>query len=314
MSLGRLTGSHDSVPRAPATRWSGDFAARRQAHAPMTNSTQAHLPRAQNWPARHEEEPQEGAAGRADDDVAAADACIGRPRFARLHASIAERQLDWGWQQCPDAARLSDERERSEAGHAGTGFSARAVWLGGIAFVLLAAGIISALATVQSSRPLPFEIWARGDLMQRAGAMPGAMPGSAVLPGRSAGAPDDALMGSAGPDPIAALVEPVAARAEPAATPASASAEREAGEVDAALASDARLEPAEIEVAVLGPILASAATAEKLVADLALAPTAGVRTRAGRLFPEPPRPVLKPTLVSSLQREPDETARPAPRP
>jgi hypothetical protein len=221
-----------------------------------------------------------------------------------LHASIAERQLDWAWQQCPDAALRSDESERREVEHAGQGFSARALWLGGVAFALLAAGIIAALATVQSSRPLPFETWARGDLMQRAGEMPGTMPRGATAAGQPAGAPEGALIGRS----IAALVEPVAPRPEPVATPASASP----GEVDAALALDARLEPSEIEIALLGAILASAATAEKLAANLPLSrvslATAGVGTRAGRLIPEPPRPVFKPTLVSSSQRKPDDAA------
>ena len=130
----------------------------------------------------------------------------------------------------------------------------------------------------------------------------------------AAGQPEGALMGRSEHGSIAALGEPVAPRPEPVATPASASP----GEVDAALALSARLEPSEIEIAILGAILASAAMAEKLAANLPVSrvslATAGVGTRAERLIPQPHRPVFKPTLVSSSQREPDDAARPPSRP
>jgi hypothetical protein len=301
MSL-RLTGSDDS---------SRDVAAI-QCQAQMTHSIQAGWAREQNGSAIHEQGPQVGSGSLPENVIAINGGSIDRPSFARFHASVAERQLDWGWQQCPDAAGPSHESQRNEPGHAGTGFSARALWLGGIAFAVLAVGILATVATVQSSRTLPFEAWARGDLMQRAGGMPGAMPRDAMVPGQSAGAPQRALMGRAGHDPIAALAGPVAARPEPAATPASA--DREPGQDLAALAPDAKPDPSDLEIAILGPILASAATAEQLAANLPLAPRAGVGTRAERLLNEPPRPVFKPTLVSSSQQEPNEAARPLSRP
>lgn len=316
MSLRRLTGSHHSSRHAAVSPAWGAFAARRQAHSQMTDSIQAYPPREQNGSARHQQQRQ-GDAGRLPENRAATNgAYIDRPCFPRLHASIAERQLDWGWQQCPDSASPSGESLRNEPGSAGKGLSARALWLGGVAFALLAAGMISALATFQSSRPLPFEAWARSDLIQRAGSMPGAMARDAIARGHFVGAPESELTGRAGHDPIAALLESGAARGGAAATPASASADREPADADAALASDARLEPFDLEVAVLGPILASAATADKLAVNLAVSrpsrSTAGIHDQG--LLPEPPRPVFKPTLVSSSSREPVEAARPRPRP
>jgi hypothetical protein len=284
MSLGRLTGSHDSVQRTGATRSSAAFAARRGAHAPMTNSILARVAREQKWPAGHEREPQEGAAG-PPENHGAADACSGRPRFARLRAAIAERQLDWGWHNSFDSKRAQDESERSAAKSAETGLSARKLWVGGIAFALLAAALISAVASVQSGR-LPFEAWARGDLMQLAGVVPGAVPPGPRVAHRVAGLRERALM-----------VAPPAA-------------DRAGEEVDAALASQHQ-ERADVEVAILGPILASAAAAARLAADLPVPTTAA---RAERLLFEPPRPLLKPTLVSSFQPESDATTRRRSRP
>jgi hypothetical protein len=163
------------------------------------------------------------------------------------------------------------------------------MWLGGIAFALLAAGVISAVAMIQSSRPLPFETWAR-DL----GGMPGTTSTAAMVARQLAGAPESAR-----------VVAPT-------------SPDHEARRGDAALGSHARLERSDIIIAGLGPILASPAAAERLAADLRLRAvsvrTGKVGTGAERVPHEPARPVFKPMLVSLSRGELDEPARPPSRP
>jgi hypothetical protein len=221
------------------------------------------------------------------------DARIERPRFDRVRASITERQLDWAWHNSLDAANHLAESEPSGARPTDTGFRRRAMWLGGIAFALLAAGVIWAVAMIQSSRPVPFETWAR-DLTQRAGGMPGITSIAAMVARQLAGTPESAR-----------VVAPTLPAHEP-------------GEVDAALGSHARLEPSDIVIAGLGPILASAAAAERLAADLRLprvsVPTAKAGTGAERVLHEPPRPVFKPIPVLLSRGELDEPARPPSRP
>jgi hypothetical protein len=175
------------------------------------------------------------------------------------------------------------------------------LWFGGIAFVLVAAGIISAIATVQSGRPLPFETWAGLALLQHEDGATGAMTTTAGGANQLPGAPEGALR--AQPGPIAARHEVIAALA-------GVVAAHEHGEVDAALVSDASLAPSHVEIPGLGPILASATAAEQVAANLAMLSltSAGVGTGAERMLAPPPRPVFKPALLSSSQ--PDETARP----
>jgi hypothetical protein len=268
-----LTGSDHPIRPPAAIRPPSAMAVRGNVHAHMAASVQAHRGREQNWSAGYERNRHEAATGSRDNGVADGRARRGRPQFARLHASIAERQLDWAWHNSPDTAKASAERERAEAKSADTGPSARASWLGGIAFALLAGGIIAAVATIQSSRPLPFETWARDDLMQRADGVPGRMPTNGTA--------------------AALIVAPTAA-------------DGQRGEVDAALGSHARLQPSDIDIAGLGPILATAAVAERLAADPpsphGWVSTAGVETRAGPLLPEPPRPVFKPAPTSPSER------------
>src|SRR5918994_457927 len=144
MPFRRLTGSDRSIRQATATGSTGAFAMRRDAHAHMANSMQARLARGRNLSTGHDQSSQKAATGLLENDFANGRARIGRPRFARLHASIAERPLDWAWHASPDIAGLSDKSERSEAGSAETGFSGRALWLGGLAFALLPAGVIFA--------------------------------------------------------------------------------------------------------------------------------------------------------------------------
>jgi hypothetical protein len=288
MPFRRPSGSYDSI-RPAAARSSGAVPMRRDAHAQAAEPIQAYLAGERKWPATNERDRGEAATGLPENEVAGGRTRIERPRFARLHASIAEQQFDWAWQQCPDAALTSGESERSEASPTGTGFSARALWLGGIAFALLAAGMIWALAMVHSGRPLPFETWARRDLMQRADGMP-------MAPRH---------------DAIAALVGVGAARPEPVAAPAFA--DHLPAEIDAALGAPGRVASSDVDIAGVGPILASAAAAEELAADLPMRalPGAVVGIRAERLLPGPPRPVFKPTLVSSSHGNSEQPARPA---
>jgi hypothetical protein len=285
MPFRRPSGSDHSIRQA---RSSGAGANRRDARAQMTESIGAHLACDQNWPATHRRDRRRAAAELLEDDVAAGCARIGRPTFARLQASIAEQQLDWAWQPSSDSATPRGERERSGARITDAGVSTRALWLGGILFVLVAAGVIAAVATVQSSLPVPFETWARRDLMQRA-------DGSAAVP------PYDTTAGLAG-----------VGTARPESVPAPAVAEHVPAEIDAALGAPGRLEPSDIDIAGVGPILGSAATAKEFAARLATGSLPGVMiaSRGGRLLPGPPRPAFKPTLVSS-RGEPEEPARPA---
>jgi hypothetical protein len=288
MPFRRPSGSYDSIRQAAAARSSDAVAMRRDAHAQVAESMRSYLAREQKWPATHEQERHNAATELLEDDVAAGRARIERPSFARLRASIAEQQMDWAWQSSPAIAKARGRRERREAGLTRAGFSARALWLGGIAFALLAAGMISAVATIQSSRPLRFETWAPRDLMPRA-------EGMHVAPRY---------------DAIMALAAVGAARPEPVDAPAFAN--RASAEIDAALAPPGRLEPSDIYIAGVGPILASAATAKEFAARLATRSLPGViiASRAERLLPGPPRPAFKPTLVSS-RGEPAAPPRPA---
>jgi hypothetical protein len=290
MSLRRLTCSDHAIRQAAASQSSGVVGIARDSPAQMPDLIRAYLARQQNWPATHEYNRHKAATELLANDVAAGRARIERPHFAKFNASIAKQQLDWAWHHSPDCAGPPDESERIADGPADGGFSARTLWLGGIAFALLAAGMISAVATFQSSRPLPFETWAWDDLMQRAEVMPGATSANAMVARQLAGA---RVVATTVPD-------------------------HEPGEVDAALGSHARLERSDIVIAGLGPILASAAAAERLAADLRLppvsVPTAKVGTGAERVLHEPPRPVFIPMLVSLSRGELDEPARPPSRP
>ena len=289
MSLRHLTGSDGSVQHAPAARLSGAVAIPPHAHAQMANSVRADRVHKQNWPARHEREHHETTTGLPDKDLPTCCARIERPRFDRVRASIAERQLAWAWHNSLDTANHLAESEPSGAKPSDTRFPRRAMWLGGIAFALLAAGVIWAVAMIESSRPLPFETWAR-DLRQLAGGMPGITSTVAMVARQLAGTPESAR-----------VVAPTLPDHEP-------------GEVDAALPSHVRLEQSDIVIAGLGPILASAAAAERLAADLRLPPAsvppAKLGTGAERVLHEPPRPVFKPMLVSLPPGELDLPARP----
>ena len=113
------------------------------------------------------------------------------PVLRRLHASIAECPMEWAWQHPPSVVIDPGEKERSAGNLLNAGRFARGPWLGGVAFALLAAGVISAVAMVQSGRSLPAgEVPPPATLM--AAHVPGAhQPGPAeapVSPGRVASA------------------------------------------------------------------------------------------------------------------------------
>ena len=87
-------------------------------------------------------------------------------------------------------------------GPADRGVSARTLWLGGITFAVLAAAIVSGLATVQAIRPLLFEIWAQRNLIQITDGIPGAMTTNAQDPDQLVRGPEAAP--NAGPGLVAA--------------------------------------------------------------------------------------------------------------
>jgi hypothetical protein len=292
-----------------ATRAAGAFAVRPSVRACPTDSTQSHLTHERTWSVRHERVRPE-AAILLENAVAAGRTRRERPRFARLHASIAERPLEWDWQHSPDNARPPGQRERI-ARPANAGLAAGGLGLAGVGFVLLAIGVISAVATVQSSRPLPFETWARHDLMQGAGDLAGGTSTDAMGAGQFASPP------MIGGESVAAQYDSTAAL-RPGAAAASIAAAVEREPADAALAWESGRESPEVDIAALGPILASAAAAAKLAAEWPLPPTtvaqAVPESPSEGLLLEPPRPVFKPTLVFSYQPEADAPARPRSRP
>jgi hypothetical protein len=142
---------------------------------------------------------------------------------------------------------------------------------------------------IQSTRPLPFETWAR-DLRQLAGGVPGITSTVTMVARQLAGARESAR-----------VVAPTSPDHEP-------------REVDAALGSHVRLEQSDIVIVGLGPILAGAVAAERLAANLRLQPVsvppAKVGTGAERVLHKPPRPVFKPIRVSLSGGELEEPARP----
>ena len=175
MSVPRLSCSDLAVPQAAARQPSGGIAIERAAPAQLTDLIGAYLARQQNnWLTTHEQD-REATTELLENDVAAGRELIEGPRFAKVgNASIAKQQLDGPCQHRPDDEGSSGENERMADGPADRGASAHTLWLGGIAFAVLAAAIVSGLATVQAIRPLPFEIWAQRNLIQITDGIPGA--------------------------------------------------------------------------------------------------------------------------------------------
>ena len=174
MSVPRLSCSDLAVPQAAARQPSGGIAIGRAAPAQLTDLVRAYLARQQNnWLTTHEQD-REATTELLENHVAAGRVLIEGPRFPRWDASIAKQQLDWPCQHCSDGPGLPGESERMADGPADRGVSARTLLLGGIAFAVLAAAIISWLTAVEAIRPLPFEIWAQHDLIQSTDGIPGA--------------------------------------------------------------------------------------------------------------------------------------------
>jgi hypothetical protein len=241
----RAVGSNFSISHALGTRSSGAFTVRRHVPVYAGNAAQTEASVVPNRPMRHEGDQQEAAT-----DIDPGRTQMGRPRFARLHASIAECPMEWARQHPRSVVIRPGEREGLVAKLVNASFSARMPWLGGVAFALLAAAIISTVALVQSGRSPP--------------------AGEA----RSAGL-------------LTAGHERGVARPGPPEAPASAPAGREGGTIDTAVAPGGAAPV--VEIALLGPVLASAGEAQEVAAKLpmrtAAVPAAAVQAGANA----PPR-------------------------
>jgi hypothetical protein len=269
MPYRRLTGTEYATPQAGASRSSGTLAMQRHPDGHAASPTPPYLRREQNWSVQ-ERYHQDAAGRRLEDDVVIGRTRTGRPRFARVQASIAERPSEWAWQYSREIAGPSAQRGRVAPRPADAGMSTRALWLGGGALILLASGVIAAIAMVQSSRPVPFETWAQRDLMHDPGAVPDLASSAASI---------------------------------------SDAADRQRGAADAGLAPETGVSSPEVEIAALGPILASATAAEEVTARLPLPAAAPAAVAAEASDPRPlrapPRPVFKPPLMTSDHQEVD---------
>jgi predicted nucleic acid-binding Zn-ribbon protein len=201
MPVPRLSCSDPVVPQVAARQPSGGIAIGRADPDQMTDLIRAYLARQQNWLTTHEQD-REATTELLKNDVAAGRALIEGPRFARSDASIAKQQLDWPCQHRPDDEGPPGESERMADGPADRDVSARTLRLGGIAFAVLSAAIVSGLATVQAIRPLPFEIWAQRNLIQITDGIPGATTTNAQNPDQLVRGPEGAP--NAGSGPVAA--------------------------------------------------------------------------------------------------------------
>jgi hypothetical protein len=265
MPFRRPIGSDRSISPAVGTQSSGAFAMRPNAPVATANAAQTDPQPEPDRSLQHERS-QPGAATRAlENHVDSGRAHARRSRFARLHALIAESPMEWAWQHPPSVVIDPGEKVRSAGNLLNAGRFARRPWLGGVALAMLAAGVISTVAVVQSGRSPP-----AGEVPPPAKVTAAHEPG-AHLPG-----PPEA--------PVAAPVGPERGAIDPA-SPAASSA------------------PA-LDIALLGPVLASAGEAAEVAAKLPMRTAAAhAEARAARLLREPPRPVFKPTLVSSMDAD-----------
>ena len=267
MPYRRPIGSDRSISPAAGPRSSGAPTMQRSVPRPA-NATQTQPRRQPNRSVQYERNQPEAATSLLENDVGCSRAQMRRPRFAKLNASIAECPMEWAWQHPPSVVTDPVERGRSVGNPASAGLFARQPWLGGVAFALLAAGVISAVATVQSGGLLP------------AGEVPTART-------------------------LTAGHEPGADRPAPAAAPGSAQAGRERGATNTTVAPAGAARA--VEIALLGPVLASAGEAEEVNAKLpmrtAAVRAAAIEARVAHLLREPPRPVFKPTHVSSADTD-----------
>jgi hypothetical protein len=263
MPLRRPIGRDRSISPAVGTQSSGALAMRPDTPIARANAAQTG-PRPEPDRSLQHERSQPGAATSAlENHVGSGRAHTRRPRFARLHASIAESQMEWAWQHPPSVVIHPGEKVRSAGNLLNAGRFARGPWLGGVAFALLAAGVLFAVAMVRSGWPPTGEV-------RPAAALTAAYESGADRLGWA----EAPVSAPAGPEPSAIGTAFPAANSAPA-----------------------------VEIALLGPVLASAGEAEEVTAKLpmrsAAVPAAAVEARAGRGLNEPPRPVFKPTLISS---------------
>jgi hypothetical protein len=262
MPYRRPIGSDCSVLQAVGARSSGAFTMRRDVPVLAANAAQID-PRPEPDRLLQHAPNQPAATSLLENDRGSRRTHGSRPRFARLHASIAECPMEWAWQYPPSVVIDPGERERRAGSPLNAGRFARGPWLGGVAFALFAAGVIYAVAMVRSGWPPAGEV-------RPAAALTAAYQSGADRLGSA-----EALVSApAGPEPSAT------GTAFPAASPAPV-----------------------LEIALLGPVLASAGEAEEVAAKLpmrnAAVPAAAVEARGGRVLNEPPRPIFKPTLVSA---------------
>jgi hypothetical protein len=155
MPFRRPIGSDRSISPAAGTQSSGALATRPDIPVATANAAQTG-PRPEPDRSLQHERSQPGAATSAlENHVRSGRAHTRRPRFARLHASIAESQMEWAWQHPPSVVIDPGEKVRSVGNLLNAGRFARGPWLGGVAFAVLAAGVISTVAVVQSGRSPP---------------------------------------------------------------------------------------------------------------------------------------------------------------
>jgi hypothetical protein len=276
MPFRRPVGSDRSISPALGTQSSGALAMRPNAPVATANAAQTGPQPEPDRSLQHERSQPGAATSPLGNDVGGGRAHARRPRFARLHASIAESPMEWAWQHPPSVVIHPGEKVRSVGNLLSAGRFARRPWFGGVAFAALAAGVISTVAVVQSGRSPP------------AGKVPP-------------------------PTTVTAAHEPGAQLPGPPEAPVAAQVGPERGAIDPASAT-ASSTPA-LEIALLGPVLASAGEAEEVAAKLpmrsAAVHAAPAEARAARLLREPPRPVFKPTFVSSMDGDrPGARARP----
>jgi hypothetical protein len=263
MPFRRPIGSDCSVSQAVGARSSGAFTMPRDVPVPAPNAAPIDPRPNPDRSLQHEPSHPEAATSLLVNDRGGRRTHRSRPRFARLHASIAECPMEWAWQHPPSVVIDPGERERRAGDPLNTGRFARGPWLGGVAFALLAAGVIYAVAMARSGWPPAGEV------------RPAAALTAAYESGADRLGPAEALVSApADPEPSAIGTAFPAAGSAPA-----------------------------LEIALLGPVLASAGEAEEVAAKLpmrsAAVPAAAVEARGGRVLNEPPRPIFKPTLVSA---------------
>jgi hypothetical protein len=243
MPYRRPVASDFSIAQAAGARSSGALAVWRHAIVDPEGAARTDARREPKRSMRHEGDQPE-VPGRLENHVGGGRVRRTRPHFARLHASIIECPMEWACQDPPSVLIHPGEQAGIRAKLVNGGFLPRRHWLGGVAFALLAAGVIWAVATIQAGRSLP-----------------GGEARSAAT--------------------LMAAHSPSAARPGPAEAPVSAGVGREHGASDTGFAqADSG---SGVEIPLLGPVLTSAGEAAEISARLpmgtAAAPAAALEAR-----------------------------------